>query len=349
MDILARPTFHMPFRSRLNPSVDQARSRALEWARRMGMFDQEYLAWPRRWSEETFRRADFPLFIALTHPDADPRELDLVTAWHVALWFVDDLFLPLSRRDHDRVPAEVRAERLMRFLPLDGSPHLPVPANPVERAFAELWPETAAAASPFWRERFVGSVRRFLEGVLWELEHVDHAVDDLVEYLGARRDFGGLQFTALLMEHAGGELRPELLRDRELRSALDAFVDAVSLHNDLVSYEREIEEGSVGNNGVEVTRKALGMPLRGAEDLVDALLTARVNTLARAAAAVPPDAVAFVEALQEALAGSYRWHELTGRFHRGQEAGRPEAGGQRAGSEGGVGQGVRVRACRSST
>ncbi|MFI5526986.1 hypothetical protein ACIA8O_00360 [Kitasatospora sp. NPDC051853] len=124
--------------------------------------------------------------------------------------------------------------------------------------------------------------------------HVDHAVADLIEYLGARRDFGGLQFTALLMEHAGTGLHPDLLRDRELRSALDAFVDVVSLHNDIVSYDREIEEGTVGNNGVEVARKALRVDLRvdlrGAENAVDALLTARVDTLARAAAVVPPSA-----------------------------------------------------------
>ncbi|WP_343075754.1 terpene synthase family protein [Streptomyces roseirectus] len=45
---------------------------------------------------------------------------------------------------------------------------------------------------------------------------------------------------------------------REFRTAPDAFVDGVSLHNDIVSYDREAEEGTLGNNGVEVTRKALG-------------------------------------------------------------------------------------------
>lgn len=313
-----QPHFHMPFQSRLNPHVDQARAHVKEWARQMGMFDEEYLEWPQRWSEEKFDQADFPLFIALTHPDADAGELDLVTAWHVALWFVDDLFLPLYRRDHDQESAAAQVDRLMLFLPLDGLPRPLSPRNPVERAFAGLWTGTAATMSPLWRDRFISSVRRFLDGVLWELEHVDHAVTDLIEYLGARRDFGGLQFTAVLMEHAMGELGQNMLRSREFRTAVDAFVDAISLHNDIVSYDREVDEGTVANNGVEVARKALGLNRRDAAAVVNALLTARVDTLAEAPAAVPPEAAGFVKSLQEALAGSYLWHELTGRF--GQEA-----------------------------
>ncbi|MEU5125197.1 terpene synthase family protein [Streptomyces mobaraensis] len=310
----APPRFHMPFRSRLNPHVDRTRVRTKKWARKMGMFDERYLEWPRRWSEETFDEADFPLFIALTHPDADAAELDLVTAWHVALWFVDDLFLPLYRRDHDQESAAAQVDRLMLFLPLDGLPRPLTPEHPVERAFADLWTGTAATMTPLWRERFTGSVRRFLDGVLWELEHVDHAITDLIEYLGACRDFGGLQFTAILMEHAMGELSPGVLRGREFRTATDAFVDAVSLHNDIVSYDREVDEGTIGNNGVEVARNALGLNRRDAVAVVDDLLTARVDTLAAAPTAVPAEAVRFVGALQEALAGSYRWHELTGRF-----------------------------------
>ncbi|MER7849799.1 terpene synthase [Kitasatospora sp. NPDC096077] len=314
MDSLSRQQFHMPFEARLNPHLDRARAHTRQWARKMGMFDAKYVQWPGRWSEEKFEQADFPLFIALTHPDADARELEVVTDWHVALWFVDDLFLPLYRRGHDRASAGAQVERLMQFLPLDGLPRPLIPDNPVERAFADLWTGTAATMSPLWRERFTASVRRFLEGVLWELEHVDHAVADLIEYLGARRDFGGLQFTAILMEHGLGELHPELLRDRGVRTAVDAFVDGVSLHNDIVSYDREVEEGTVGNNGVEVARVALGLGRGEATTLIDDLLTARVDTLAAAPAAVPVGAVPFVEALQEALAGSYRWHELTGRF-----------------------------------
>ncbi|MFI9298825.1 terpene synthase family protein [Kitasatospora aureofaciens] len=130
----------------------------------------------------------------------------------------------------------------------------------------------------------------------------------------SRRPPRALQFTTVLMEHAVGELHPDVLRSREFRTAVDAFVDAVSLHNDIVSYDREVEEGTIGNNGVEVARRALGVSRREATALIDGLLTARVDTLAHAPAAVPPGAAGFTRSLQEALAGSYLWHEVTGRF-----------------------------------
>ncbi|MGW7445970.1 terpene synthase family protein [Kitasatospora sp. NPDC054795] len=43
-----------------------------------------------------------------------------------------------------------------------------------------------------------------------------------------------------------------------MRTAVDAFVDAVGLHDDIVSYDREVEEGTVGNSAVEVSGKAPG-------------------------------------------------------------------------------------------
>ncbi|OKI25737.1 hypothetical protein [Saccharothrix sp. CB00851] len=86
-----------------------------------------------------FAAADFSLFIALTHPDADADELDLVTAWHVALWFVDDLFLPLFRRDHDRASvAQGVDDRGAGF------------ANPAPRADQAVPPVTALPVLVRW-------------------------------------------------------------------------------------------------------------------------------------------------------------------------------------------------------
>ncbi len=99
MDTSVRqPVFHMPFTARANPHLEQTRRRVKQWAHQVGLLAPEYTtAWPERWSERTFEKADFPLWTAMTHPDAGADELNLVTDWHVALWFVDDLFLPLFR------------------------------------------------------------------------------------------------------------------------------------------------------------------------------------------------------------------------------------------------------------
>jgi germacradienol/geosmin synthase len=330
----SRPAFYMPFTARTNPHLGRTREHVRHWAERMGMFDDAYTAaWPDRWSRQKFDEADFALWTAMTHPDAGPDELDLVTDWHVALWFVDDLFLPLFRQDNDRAAARAQVERLLEFLPLDGlpRPHL-VPRNPVERAFAHLWPRTAPPMTPAWRRRFVRDIDRFLHGVLWEIDHLvpgeQEGVHDPIEYVHARREFGGLPMTSTLMEHGLGEIPEDIHRMRPLQSALRAFADIISLHNDIVSYDREVAEGTVANNGVEVLRKALGCDLDDASRLLNQLLTARVHTLEDAVGPdleramrdddvpepVPTRIAGYLQALKDATAGSYAWHEATGRF-----------------------------------
>jgi germacradienol/geosmin synthase len=344
MDIPVRqPVFHMPFTARVNPHLEQARRHVKQWAHQVGLLAPEYTtAWPQRWSERTFEEADFPLWTAMTHPDARAEELNLVTDWHVALWFVDDLFLPLFRRHNDHQAARRQVSRLLQFLPVDALPRpYLVPANPVERAFAELWPKTAPTMTPGWRLRFRSDIDRFLHGVLWELDHIEQeegrpgpaggrGIADPIEYVHARREFGGLPMTSTLMEHGLGEIPQEVHRLRPFQGALRAFADIVSLHNDIVSYDREVAEGTVDNNGVEVLRKALSCDRQQAVDLLNAQLTARVDTLRHTADTEMPRALQaedlpgpltrqvarYLQALTTATAGSYAWHARTGRFRQ---------------------------------
>lgn len=325
-----QPDFYMPFTWRISPHMERTREHVRRWARSVGLLDPEYTEpWPDRWSEAKFEQADFPLWTAMTHPDVTAEELNLVTDWHVTLWFVDDLFLPLYRRDNDRQAARRQVDRLLAFLPLDALGPVPYPDNPVERAFAELWPQTAPPMSLAWRHRFRRDIRRFLEGVLWELDHIDdERVADPIGYVQARREFGGLPMTSTLMEHALGEIPPAAYHTRPVQTALDAFADIISLHNDIVSYDREVAEGTVNNNGVHVLHQALGGDLHQAADTLNTMLTARVHTLEQMPDTelprmyddeqLPPPArakiTAYVHALQDATAGSYQWHTQTGRF-----------------------------------
>ncbi|MFE7594817.1 terpene synthase [Kitasatospora sp. NPDC057512] len=332
--------FFMPFAQRTSPHLERVRAEVRAWAERTGLFEDAYTSrWPRQWSRETYEKADFPLWVAMTHPDAGPDELTLTAAWHVALWFVDDLFLPLCRDAADRDAVLHRIDRLLRFLPVEGPPALidPVPRNPVERAFADLWPRTAPTMSPAWRRRFASDVERFLRGSLGELDRLDRGgegagVDDPIEYVHARREFGGLPVTATLMEHGLGEIPGQVHRLQPFQSALRAFADVISLHNDIVSYHREVGEGGVGNNGVEVLRRSLTRDhdLADAFALMNRLLTCRVRTLETTVLPELDQAMAdegigeplasrtrsYVQALMTATAGSYAWHEATGRFDR---------------------------------
>lgn len=331
---LSCPAFYMPFAARANSHLDETRKHVRQWAEQMGMFDDAYtIAWPDSWGRQKFDEADFALWTAMTHPDVRPEELNLVTDWHVALWFVDDLFLPLFRQHNDRLAARGQVDRLVEFLPIDGLPRsYRVPQDPVERAFTHLWPRTSEPMTPAWRRRFVRDIERFLHGVLWEWDHLapggQEGVRDPIEYINARREFGGLPMTSTLMEHGLGEIPENIHRMRPLQSALCAFADIISLHNDIVSYDREVAEGSVANNGIEVLRNALGCGLDDASRLLNQLLTARVHTLEDTAHPdleramrdddVPEPLIAqmagYLQALKDATAGSYAWHEATGRF-----------------------------------
>jgi germacradienol/geosmin synthase len=333
--LLSQPAFYMPFTARTNPYLDQGRIHVKQWAQQMGLLDDAYTAWPDRWSQQKFDEADFCLWTAMTHPDVGLDELNLVTDWHVTLWFVDDLFLPLFQQNNDRQAARCQIHRLLDFLPIDGLPRpYLVPENPVERAFADLWPKTAPPMTPDWRRRFVCDIERFLHGVLWELDHLEQdgqdGVADPIEYIYARREFGGLPMTSTLMEHGLGEIPEKVYRMRPFQSALRAFADIVSLHNDIVSYDREVAEGSISNNGVEVLRKALDCGLEHACGLLNQLLTARVRTLENTVGPdltrameeedlpepLPRRVTKYVQALKDATAGSYAWHTATGRFDR---------------------------------
>ncbi len=210
----------------------------------------------------------------------------------------------------------------------------------MERAFAELWPKTAPTMTPGWRLRFRSDIDRFLHGVLWELDHLEQedrpgsaargGIADPIEYVHARREFGGLPMTSTLMEHGLGEIPDQVHRLRPFQGALRAFADIVGLHNDIVSYDREVAEGTVDNNGVEVLRKALRCDRQQAVDLLNAQLTARVDTLRHTADTEMPHALqaqelpaplarqiaGYLQALKTATAGSYAWHVQTGRFRR---------------------------------
>jgi germacradienol/geosmin synthase len=95
----ATPNLHMPFASRANPRVDAVRRHALAWATEMGLLAGDV------WTEERFHAMDFGLFSALTYPDAEQTELELVNDWHVLGWYLEDLFAEKSGRTLDP-PAE---------------------------------------------------------------------------------------------------------------------------------------------------------------------------------------------------------------------------------------------------
>ncbi|MFI6094863.1 hypothetical protein ACIA8G_04875 [Lentzea sp. NPDC051213] len=329
------PALYMPFEARINPHLGVTRERTKAWAHAIGFFDPQYTeSTGGIWSEEAFDQADFAHFTALAYPDAPPHELSIVTDWHAWIWFVDDVFGSGYREIGDRAEALRRIARFMAFMPILPGP-TPIPEDPAERAVADLWTRTAPAMSPQWRERFTMHVRDFLTGSLWETDNLTRdRFPDPIEQLEMRRRFGAAGFSAALLERAiGTEIPYHISRTRPFEVLIDTLRDAADLSNDIVSYAKDKREGVLVNNVIHTVRHLLDITLQQAVDTVNQLLTGRVKTLEETVRADLPQTMIdldadeltsrlvlrYGDAMQTWLAGSYEWHDASGRFRQGQQ------------------------------
>lgn len=324
MEPATLPEFFLPFPVRLNPHLDTARPHARAWARRMGMIGS-IDSWDRR----QFDTADFALFAALTHPDAEQERLLLVNDWHVWRWYTGDYFAEAFKRTPDPGGARTFVRRLGAFMPATGEPALP-PITPAERGLADVWARTAPAVSADLRQRLRGQVERLLQSWLWELANLARdRVPDPVDYVEMRRRTGGAELSASLARFALGiQLSPELHASRPMRELVDTFSDIGPLRNDIFSYRKEVESEGEINNGVHVVQRFLGCALPEAVDAVNELVTARVQRFEKTVTDELPMLLeqhglstrarqqlrAYVEGLQDWLAGDLRWATVTGRY-----------------------------------
>jgi germacradienol/geosmin synthase len=271
------PDFYMPWPARLNPNLEAARVHSKAWAYDMGILGSDEDA---VWDEKTFDRMDFAAFAAATHPDAPAPELDLITDWYIWGWFVDDYFAQaFEMGNNDKGQAKVYLSRLLSFMPKDLSTPIPEPQNPTEFALVDLWPRTAPTMSEQWRERFVEHIQIMSEASLRELFNKDKGQErilDPVEYIKIRRIISGMIWSADLVEHSlAAEIPPEIYHKRPIRVLNDIFCDTVGLRNDIISYQKDIDEGRV-NNCVIVAKHFLNTDIQEAVNVVNDLVTSRL-------------------------------------------------------------------------
>jgi len=312
----------MPWPARVNPNVQGARLHCKEWAYRMGILSSDE---DTVWDEETFEAMDFAGFAAATHPDAPAPELDLLSDWYVWGWFVDDYFpRTFEGGSSDIKEAKAYLTRLLSFMPSDLATPIPESQNPTEYALADLWPRTAPTMSVQWRQRFVEHIRVMAEANLRELFNTGNNQEwilDPVEYINLRRQIGGVFWSADLVEHSlTVEIPPEIYDKRPIHVLNDTYADSVGLRNDIISYQKDIDDGKV-NNCVVVAEHFFNTEIQEAVNVVNDLVTSRLflfeNTMT---VELPPlldeyrlDSEAryrvfrYVKALQDWMAGDLEW------------------------------------------
>jgi len=324
------PDFYLPYPARINPHLERARVHSTAWARRMGMLDAAKPGGGVVWDETALAGMDYPLMCAYTHPDCDGPTLDLITDWYVWVFFFDDHFLEHFKYTRDLPGAKAYLDRLELFMTAGADANPPEPGNAAERGLADLWARTAPAMSPDWRHRFTTSTRNLMAESLWELDNIDRGrIANPIEYVQMRRRVGGAPWSANLVEYAvGAEIPARLAAARSMRVLSDTFADGVHLRNDLFSYQREVQEEGENANAVLVLEEFLGCSTQQAADLVNDLLTSRLQQFETTALTEVPALVAdkavsapeqyglaaYVKGLQDWQAGGHEWHTRSSRY-----------------------------------
>jgi germacradienol/geosmin synthase len=349
MSAFELPDLYMPYPARCNPNVDSTRVHTKAWTMQMGMIGA--IGAPGgtgksagksafTWDEANFDAHEFALLCGYTHPDLPPSELDLMSDWYVWLFFFDDYFLEAFKRCNDVAGGKRFLARLWQFLPLSGfsgqgaaAEPLPVPSNPVERGMAELWTRTcmgSVGSSPAWRARFVQHTKDTLETVQWEHYNIRHArVANPLEYVAMRRMVGGCVWAACLLERANGLQLPDgVLAARPVRIIHEAFADSEHLHNDLMSYSREVGQESENANGVLVFERFLDLDPQQAANVSTDVLSARLHQFEHTVLVELPlyfeehgllpqqrvDVLRYANGVMAWIAGAYEWHFHSSRY-----------------------------------
>ncbi len=328
------PDFYMPWVARLNPNLEGARHHSKAWARDLGIVEGE--TGPSGsfiWDEQKFDAMDYALLCSYTHPDTPGPELDLVTDWYVWVFYFDDHFLEIFKRNPDLSGAKDYLDRLALFMPVEpgDASEAPEPTNAVERGLADLWARTVPSKTMAWTKRFAESTENLLNESMWELANIDEGrVANPIEYVEMRRKVGGAPWSANLVEHANFvEVPDEIAATRPLRVLRDTFADAVHLRNDLFSYQREVEDEGENANIVLVLERFLdGVDTQTAADLSNDLLSSRIYQFEQTAVTELPALLAerrinpvaaaqvarYVQGLQDWQTGGHEWHMASSRY-----------------------------------
>ncbi|WP_225410431.1 family 2 encapsulin nanocompartment cargo protein terpene cyclase [Stigmatella hybrida] len=337
------PDFYVPWPARLNPHLEGARTHSKAWSYEMGIIGvPKDGSSPEIWNEAQFDAMDYALLCAYTHPEAPGPMLDLVTDWYVWVFYFDDHFLEVFKRSQDKAGAKKYLDRLPMFMPVDLSKAPPEPTNPVERGLLDLWARTVPTRSEDWRRRFFESTVNLLEESNWELSNIsERRVSNPIEYIEMRRKVGGAPWSAGLVEHAvSAEVPARIAASRPMEVLKDTFSDAVHLRNDLFSYQREIEEEGELSNGVLVFERFLNIDPQRAANLVNDVLTSRLQQFENTAVTeLPPlfvehgldpaeqlSVLTYMRGLQDWQSGGHEWHMRSSRYMN-DSAGGASAGG----------------------
>lgn len=325
------PKFYMPYGIKLSPHLDYARKSSKAWARRHHMLDvipgvpHGYI-----WDDHKFDAADVALCGALIHHDATPEQLDLTACWLVWGTWADDYYPALYGISHDVNGARAQNKRLALFMPIEEPEASPPPLNPLESSLADLWKRTAGPMPVHSRRLFRKAVEDMIASWIWELvNQTQNRIPDPIDYIEMRRNTFGSDLTMSLSRMTLCEgIPPEFFKTRAMLGIHGSAADYACMTNDTFSYQKEVEFEGELHNCVLVVQKFLDVSPIEARDVVNGLMTARMEQFQHLIANELPgvmddfnfDAEArrkvgrYVDQLKQWMAGIIEWHVKVPRY-----------------------------------
>ncbi len=322
------PEFQIDRAARCNPQLETARAHTAAWAGQVKLVDPTTDAMP--WTEAQLAANDFGLLCSHKFPDAPLEALNTITDWYTWLFYLDDYLIQTFARTSDMAGATAYLARIPQFVPVDLDQDGPAPANPTERAVADVWSRTAPSMSDGWRCRIRAGVEQLLAGHLQELQHAGarHTANP-IEYLEMKRKTTGGHVASCLAEFAqGAELPAVVATGPTMRALVDAVNDSALLLNDIFSYDREAADAAETANMVLVLQKYLGCGPQRAVEATNDLLTARIQQFEHIADVEIPEMYeahhltaderstvsGLVDNLRDWLPGWLEWHKRAARY-----------------------------------
>lgn len=307
---------YYPFPRRISPDLARARTVHLQWPCGFGLLDTQQKI-------DRHVRGDYPGLAARFYPTAAGTELDLGVDLMSWFFLFDDLF----DGPHGEDPP--RAEQLIDTMvhALEYRPR--EPAAPIVKALADLWQRSCVGMSGSWRIRAARHWRAYLVGHVAETRNRHDRVRLTVEeYLRLRRDTIGVQVTVDLAESIGHyEIPDQVFFSWPIADMRTIAADVDTLHNDIVSVEKEQAAGDI-HNILLILEREKHRDRSAIVDLVSVMLRKRVDRFIALESRItalcanshlsPRQSEALnryvTDALRPVMRGAFDWAEGTGRY-----------------------------------
>ncbi|MBB6174397.1 hypothetical protein HNR23_004457 [Nocardiopsis mwathae] len=304
----------IPYASRTSADVARSRLRHHAWVAQRGL-------WPDSRTEQAYRAADFPLFVARTHPWAEGDDLDLATDLVGWSWLWDDSL--------DKQASPVWAADALdayRSVLYDHPPQ--TPDTPLLAAWRQLLARLEHRTTADWRRRHEAHWEATFKSFLQEAHNnAGKIVPEFDTYVAMRRNAGGMDICLDWVEAVGRyELPLHVHAMPELISMRQAEQDVVAMTNDLFSAGKEWAVGNTDNiipvlaqekncswqDATRLAHECISMALRNFHDAENRFLSSRpYRELPRADR---ENSDHFIEAMKLWMRGSLDWHLTCPRY-----------------------------------